>query len=146
MFDIYNKDTINQVRRPFETTVINEAKEDNIEQKIFDFFKDNKNPPDEKIHNLAEKLKVNPHKFEAAVYKILSSFLGKGRFVESGKSADFDEEQVKMGIKIEMEHTSDPEIAKRIAYDHLTEIPGTGNDDGYYSLLKKMEDGAKKKK
>lgn len=46
-----------------------------------------------------------------------------------------------MGIKVEMEHTSNKVIAERIAKDHLTEIPGTGNNDGYYSLLERMEAG-----
>lgn len=142
MFDIYNKDDkFGQVRKPFETIpVINEAeKEDNVEQKIFDFFKDNKNPPDEKIHGLAEKLKVNPHKFEAAIYKILSSFLSNGRFNESGKSEnDFSKDELEMGIKVEQEHTNNLAMARRIALDHLAEFPD------YYTRLMKMEDDAKK--
>lgn len=141
MFDIYNKDTINQVRRPVETPVINEAeKEDNVEQKIFDFFKDNKNPPDEEIHGLAEKLKVNPHKFEAAIYKILSSFLSNGRFNEKGKGEDaYSKDELEMGIKVEQEHTNNPAMARRIALDHLAEFPD------YYTALLKMEDELKKK-
>ena len=35
------------------------------------------------------------------------------------------------GIKVEMEHTSDPEVAKKIAMDHLAENPN------YYSDLEK---------
>jgi hypothetical protein len=38
-----------------------------------------------------------------------------------------------MGIKVEMEHTTDPLIAKRISLDHLSEIPD------YYTRLAKME-------
>jgi len=60
-----------------------EAKED-LKEKIFDFFKENKNPPDEEVHELSDKLKINTHKFEAAIYSILSSFLSNGRFNESG--------------------------------------------------------------
>jgi hypothetical protein len=41
-----------------------------------------------------------------------------------------------MGIEIELEHTDDREIAKKIALDHLAEIPD------YYTRLKKMEDEA----
>ena len=55
----------------------------------------------------------------------------------------FDSEELQMGISVEMEHTNDKEIAKAISKDHLSEIPGTGNGDGYYSLLKKMEKGSK---
>lgn len=46
---------------------------------------------------------------------------------------DADRNQLEMGIKIEMEHTDDPNIAKKIALDHLAEIPD------YYSRLNKME-------
>jgi hypothetical protein len=43
------------------------------------------------------------------------------------------EKQLAMGIKIEMEHTADKEIAREIAMDHLAEIPD------YYTRLKNME-------
>lgn len=55
---------------------------------------------------------------------------------------DFCQLELEMGIKVEYEHTDDYEIAKAIAKDHLAEIPGTGNRDGYYSRLKKMEEEA----
>ena len=45
----------------------------------------------------------------------------------------FDSDQLQAGIKIEMEHTNNPEIAKCIAKDHLSEI------SDYYTRLKKME-------
>ena len=44
---------------------------------------------------------------------------------------DVDPEQLKMGIKEEMEHTGDPKVAKEIALDHLSKTPN------YYSKLKK---------
>jgi hypothetical protein len=47
-------------------------------------------------------------------------------------------DQIKKGIKIEMEHTGDKEKATEIAMDHLTEFPD------YYDRLEKMEAGAKK--
>jgi hypothetical protein len=43
---------------------------------------------------------------------------------------DFEKE-LKAGISVEMEHTEDPEIAKRIALDHLSEDPE------YYEKLAK---------
>lgn len=46
----------------------------------------------------------------------------------------FDPDQLQMGIEVEFEHTTDPEIAKAIAKDHLMENPK------YYTYLKKMED------
>jgi hypothetical protein len=44
-----------------------------------------------------------------------------------------DPEQLKIGIKIEMEHTDNPKIAEKIARDHLAEIAD------YYTRLVKME-------
>lgn len=46
--------------------------------------------------------------------------------------------QLKMGIKVEYEHTKDKTISTEIALDHLYEIPD------YYTRLAKMEDEAKK--
>lgn len=46
---------------------------------------------------------------------------------------DVDPTQLAMGIKVEMEHTDDPEISKQIALDHLAEI------SDYYTRLEKME-------
>jgi len=44
-----------------------------------------------------------------------------------------DIRQLEMGIKVEMEHTTDKKIAEKIALDHLREIPD------YYTRLLKME-------
>jgi hypothetical protein len=59
---------------------------------------------------------------------------------------DFDQNEIEMGTKVEMEHkgtiewlkkncttASMDEIARRIAQDHLRELPD------YYTRLKKME-------
>lgn len=46
---------------------------------------------------------------------------------------DFDSEQVDKGIKVEMEHTTDPDIALEISLDHLSEDPE------YYDKLEKIE-------
>jgi len=55
-----------------------------------------------------------------------------------GKSPEkFDQEQIKMGLKVEMEHTDDPMVAIEITMDHLTEFPD------YYTRLDKMEKQAK---
>ena len=50
---------------------------------------------------------------------------------------DADPEQLEMGINVEMEHTTDPLIAKKISLDHLSEI------SDYYTRLAKMEAEAK---
>lgn len=44
---------------------------------------------------------------------------------------DVNQSQLAMGIKIEMEHTKDKQLAKEIALDHLAEDPQ------YYTKLKK---------
>jgi hypothetical protein len=36
---------------------------------------------------------------------------------------NFDPRDLKVGIRIEMEHTSDPNVAKQIAKAHLSEFP-----------------------
>ena len=52
--------------------------------------------------------------------------------------------QVKKGVKVELEHTSDPKIALEIALDHINELPD------YYDRLETVEenfaDGKKKGK
>ena len=42
-------------------------------------------------------------------------------------------QQLKMGIQVEQEHTSDSKVARKIALDHLWEKPD------YYTRLKKIE-------
>jgi hypothetical protein len=54
--------------------------------------------------------------------------LGDGR-----KPSDFDQRQLRMGIKVEREHTKDPRVAREIAMDHLTE------HKNYYDELKVAE-------
>lgn len=46
---------------------------------------------------------------------------------------DFDPAQLHKGIRTEMEHTDDPELAQEIAMDHLMEDPE------YYDLLELIE-------
>lgn len=120
---------------------LNEAEEeakDDLKEKIFNFFKENKNPPDKKFHSLAEKLGIDPDNLEAEIYSILSSFLANGRFNESDiKEEDIPADELKMGIEVEKEHTILPLMAKRIAMDHLAEFKG------YYSALKEMENKLK---
>ncbi len=46
---------------------------------------------------------------------------------------DFDQEQLKKGVLVELEHADDPAVALEIAIDHLTEDPH------YYDMLEKLE-------
>jgi rubrerythrin len=51
-------------------------------------------------------------------------------------SVEFIHKQLEIGIKVELEHTNDKELAAEIALDHLWEIPD------YYTRLDKMEKDA----
>jgi len=57
----------------------------------------------------------------------------KGGLADKMKPEDFDQKELKIGIKHELEHTDDPEMAKEIAMDHLAEDPK------YYTKLEKLE-------
>lgn len=57
--------------------------------------------------------------------------------IPNGKSrgyqtSDFDQVQLAIGMRVEMEHTTDPAIAQQIAMDHLVE------DSAYYQKLAKV--------
>jgi hypothetical protein len=54
---------------------------------------------------------------------------GKG---DKAKPSDFDPRELRMGIKVEMEHTKSRRLAREIAMDHLSEDPR------YYSKLRKI--------
>lgn len=56
-----------------------------------------------------------------------------GGLASGKKPKDFDQEQLAAGIKVEMEHTTDKDIAQEIAMDHLSEDPD------YYKKLKTIE-------
>lgn len=55
----------------------------------------------------------------------------KGGLADNNKPEDFDQKELAMGIKVEMEHTNDKKIATEIAMDHLKENPK------YYTIHKK---------
>lgn len=55
---------------------------------------------------------------------------GKG---DKLNAKDVDQNELKIGIEIEKEHTTDPKLAKEIALDHLAEDPK------YYTKLKKAK-------
>jgi len=57
----------------------------------------------------------------------------KGGLADKKKPSDFDPAALAKGIKVEREHTNNPQIAEEIAMDHLTEDPK------YYDKLEKIE-------
>jgi hypothetical protein len=71
------------------------------------------------------------------MYKnLLKAFKDKipGGLADKKQPSDFESKALNEGIKVEKEHTSDPDIAREIAMDHLTE------DKKYYNKLKIIED------
>ena len=73
------------------------------------------------------------------LFKLAEEFAKKladkipGGLADRMSPEDFDQKALREGIEEEMEHTSDPEIAKEIAMDHLMEDPD------YYRKLKTIE-------
>ena len=105
-----------------------------LKQKLIKFFKDNTDPEDKEVHAYAEKLGIEPDELEDVVYSLIGDFVGAGRAKEKGIiEKDVDPKELAMGIKVEMEHTDNKYLAKKVSIDHLSEIKN------YYSRLKKME-------
>ena len=88
---------------------------------IIKWFLKNPYPEDDAIHAYAEKMGMDPDQFEKDIYGILSSFLSEG--FSKGKDIDCDKDELKMGIEVEYEHTTNPILSRKIAMDHLVEIP-----------------------
>jgi hypothetical protein len=104
------------------------------------FQKETKIKDHRDIHALAEKLGLKePAVLEEMAYAMLQSFWSQGRAMEKGMDFEVDEEEVKMGMKVELEHTDCDCLAYRIALDHLAELPD------YYTRLAKMENEGKAK-
>jgi hypothetical protein len=137
LYEIYKRSIV-------EKKKINEMDETEIHNKIKNFFKKNPKPSDKQVHSFANELGIDEHEFEEHIYMILGSMLKeeklKGGLADKKKPNNFNPKELEMGIKIEMEHTDDKELAKEIAMDHLTEIPD------YYTRLKKMESEYEKEK
>lgn len=109
-----------------------------LHSQIVQFFLDNPSASDAQVHTWANSLGVEPEVMEAAIYKLLSSLLriiGKHSHVPD---VTFDPVQLDQGIKVEMEHTDIPFIAKMIAKDHLIECPE------YYTFLAQAESDCKR--
>ncbi len=76
---------------------------------------------------------------EKEMVKTFKQFADNGRANEKKiTEKDVDPQELAMGIKVEMEHTTDKNTAQRIALDHLAEIKT------YYTRLAKMEEEGKK--
>jgi len=114
------------------------AKHEDKWKKILDIV-DSKKPAHEGGGNMyhleGNKQPVHQDEIEdvASPQELNKSDKLKGGLADKRKPEDFDQEQLKAGIKVEMEHTNDPDLAREIAMDHLTE------DKDYYKKLKTIE-------
>ena len=93
------------------------------------FHGDKKVTPSE-LKEIADKNNVSVEEINLVVYDILNDFLFRNR---NKKKIEVDKNELEMGIKHELEHTDEPEIAKIIALDHLYSVKN------YYSLLKYID-------
>lgn len=109
------------------------AQTTSVRGELLKFFKANPSPDDTAIHELASKLKMSPHDVETQIYALLTWYIS-GDFLKHGNDPDsnFDPKELALGVKVEMEHTNDPVLAKKISKAHLFEA------SDYYSILLKV--------
>jgi len=125
-------------------------KQAGMREELILFLKANPNPQDSDFHAWAEGKGYNVHDAEAQAYAIATEHLNEKEKVavdltgkadkENESASDVPAKELRMGKKVETEHTFDSSITKQIALDHLAEFPD------YYTRLKEMEDTAKKEK
>lgn len=114
--------------------------DEDLGQKIFDFFVNKKGSIDDKkdIHSLAEKSGIDPHEFEEEIYTMIQSLFAGGK--SKGKEPKgVDPEEVRMGLIVEAEHSSNKLIQLKIVWDHLTDNPkyySEGKAKGIFDELK----------
>jgi len=120
-------------------------------KKVIDLLAEAKGKPidDSKVHKLAEDLGLEAHDLESEIYAFASMWAMNerskvnpgGRAEKKGVTRDdFPKATIEKGIKVELEHTKDRELAEKIVLDHLAESPK------YYDALEKMESGLEAKK
>jgi hypothetical protein len=91
----------------------------------------NPKPSDTDKEKFGKDYGLDIKELDTHVYMILGDFLSEGR--SKDYTGPYDEEQMRMGAEVELEHTTIPCIAKKIARDHLAE------NSKYYTYLKQME-------
>jgi hypothetical protein len=123
---------------------INRLLAQDLGEKVTEFLKANPNPSDDDLHAWAEGEGLELDEVEEEAYKLATKFVN---FMSGGKAAeagiteeDVDPEELKRGVAVEMEHTDDEGIARKVALDHISEF------SDYYSALDEMEKGLKEKK
>lgn len=108
-----------------------------VKDKVIIFFTENPDPTKEQISSWVKKQSLDEKQVIAIIYTLATKavkLLTGGASIQKGvTSKDVDANELKMGIKSELEHVTDKDIAEKIALDHLSEI------SDYYSRLTKME-------
>jgi nitrate reductase beta subunit len=97
---------------------------------IIDHYTHDKHVDGVETLQIASKLGFSEAEANQIVRDLLASFLSTHRY---SVPKDIDEKQLEKGIKHEMEHTTDEAIARKIAIDHISEIPN------YYGLLEEID-------
>ena len=116
------------------------ARAQDLHEKLCEFFLDNQNPNDKKVHEWAEKNNYKPQEVEREIYKMATEYVNvcKGGLSKGEEPKDLDQKELRMGIKVEKEHTKSAAMARKIALDHLHE------HRNYYTALKEMEKNLEK--
>jgi hypothetical protein len=75
---------------------------------------------------------------DGGLHRIAEAFKDQlpGGLADGKSPEDYPQDQIEKGMKVEREHTDDPNLALEITTDHVEE------DKEYYDKLKKMESGA----
>jgi hypothetical protein len=125
---------INKALQAIEEQLKESPDEENpdLRKELLDLFSNGPIVTDKEVHAIATKRGIDPSEVEDEVYQIVIDLL-HGQFLKNWDVPDseFDPEQLKKGIAIEMEHTDNPAWAKAIAKTHLKERKD------YYILLDK---------
>jgi hypothetical protein len=104
---------------------------------VVDFLSTQKPTEYSSVDEIAQSLNLCPIKTEKIVSflaKITAYLLRQGKMnQENIDENSVNQEQLKMGINVEKEHIECPFISRKIALDHLAEIPD------YYTRLERME-------
>jgi len=112
----------------------------NMCRAIWNLFSENSSCPTENdFKTLGRALEVDHEILEQISFNLLHSFVAFGKSnqdipVIKDENYFF---QLEKGIQVEYEHTHNYSISKKIAEDHLCEIPD------YYDRLERMETAAK---
>ena len=97
---------------------------------------------DTTINNIAITRGMSPVTLRNAIYQLAKDFWAYGEaqeVLEEEGCLEVDELELEIGAEVEMEHTRNSIISKRIALDHIAEVKDFPNNK-YYEMLEYMEE------